>query len=560
MPDVSPPYLNGLERVFGRVLSRIDAEATSRSRGSFDRTWWCWKFVDFSAPRLQEGLYALAWLVASPLAPAQARENARLLDQVESGLRFWASLQHADGSFDEAYPFERSLAATAFTGFYVGSAIERLGDRLSREARSRALAAVELGAGWLAANGEHHGILSNHLAAAAAALQVAGDLLGTDRFKGACDRYLGIIYREQSPEGWMLEYGGADPGYQSHGMFYLADVWRRSRDAELLDRLRRASDFIAWFVHPDGSIGGEYASRGTKFAYPAGFEILAPAAPSAAAVAAHLRRTIAAGRGIGPWEADQWNLFPLLNNYLAAADAAGPLDGAGPLPWREPGARRVFKKAGLAVARGGERLLVAAPGRGGALKVWRVPDGRLEYEDCGYALEHQGRPFATQFDSPWTADAAPHSLTLSSDCSFQSVPTVRFTPEKFVGFRGFSLSVGRNAAAARWLKQRLVKVLIKKRSQAPGSLRRRISFGADGRLTVEDAITGVEAKPTPLDRHVPIHMGSARYTDWIDGLGAARPCPDLDWRPDAGADRVVCLDPDQPAAGRPEHATGLGGS
>lgn len=543
VPDVSP-YLDGLERVFGRVLSLIDAEATSPSRGSFDRSWWCWKFVDFSAPRLQEGLYTLAWLIASPLAPAEARENARLLNQVEGGLRFWANLQHADGSFDEAYPFERSLAATAFTGFYVGSAVERLGDRLSQESRSCAFAAIERGAEWLAANGEHHGILSNHLAAAAAALQVAGDLLGTDRFCKARDRYLGIIYREQSPEGWMLEYGGADPGYQSHGMFYLAEVWRRSRDVGLLDRLRQASDFIAWFVHPDGSIGGEYASRGTKFAYPAGFEILAPTVASAAAIATHLRRTVAAGRGIGPWEADQWNLFPLLNNYLAAAEAAVLLDGAGPLPWHESDARRVFDKAGLVVARGGERLLVAAPGRGGALKVWRIADGRLEYEDCGYALDYHGQPFATQFASPWTSDSGPNGLILSSDCAFQSVPSVRFTPLTFIGFRGFSLSMGRSAAAARWLKQLLVKVLIKKRSQAPGSLRRRISFGVDGHLAVEDAIVGAQAKPAPLARHVPIHMGSARYTDWIDALGAARPCPDLNWRRGVVAHRMVVLDLD----------------
>ena len=43
-------------------------------------------------------------------------------------MRFWCTIQHADGSFDEAYPFERSLAATAFTTFYVGEALEFAGD------------------------------------------------------------------------------------------------------------------------------------------------------------------------------------------------------------------------------------------------------------------------------------------------------------------------------------------------------------------------------------------------------------------------------------------------
>src|SRR5215212_673338 len=103
------PYLDGIERVLGRALSLIDAEPTSPSQGSFDRTWWCWKFVDFSAARFQEGTFTLAWLYASPLAPPGARGNPRFLRQAEAALRFWSSLQHADGSFNEAYPFERSL-------------------------------------------------------------------------------------------------------------------------------------------------------------------------------------------------------------------------------------------------------------------------------------------------------------------------------------------------------------------------------------------------------------------------------------------------------------------
>ena len=251
----------------------------------------------------------------------------------------------------------------------------------------RVIQAIERAAGWLASNGEYHGVLSNHLAAAAGALQIAGELLGTDRFLKARDRYLGIIYREQHPtEGWLNEYGGADPGYQSHAMFYLADIERRTGNAELFERLTAAANFMAWFSHPDGTMGGEYASRGTKFAFPAGFEMLAPRIPSAASVAMHLRDWIAAGRGISAREMDAWNQVSALEQS-AFCDRRGAAAADPPsLPWRVDGARAIFPGAGLVVAAKAGRVLVVGTSTGGALKLWQS-SGSLVYEDCGYAAQ-----------------------------------------------------------------------------------------------------------------------------------------------------------------------------
>lgn len=533
-------YRTAASARLGGVLSLVDSEISSATRGSFDRTWWGWKFTDFSATRFQEGAHALAWLLTSDLAPARARESARLLDTAAASIAFWSSLQHGDGSFDEAYPFERSLAATSFTLFYVGTAIERLGSRLDRHVRDDALRTVERAGAWLSVNGEHHGILSNHLAAAAAACQVAGDLVGTDRFRGARDRFLGIIYREQDPdEGWMREYGGADPGYQSHGMFYLADILRRTGDAALRDRLKAAMAFSAWFAHPDGSLGGEYASRGTKFAYPAAFEMLAPDIPDAAAIAAHLRVQIARGTAIGVHEMDAWNLFPMLNNYLFAAEAAGTL-APHPLPWMKPGATAVFERAGLMIANRGGRVLAAAPGNGGALKVWDR-DGSLVYEDCGYGVgSERGRWIVSQGPSNWRrepsagaetprADAAHDptvSLASTNDSVFVSVPAIRFDPWRFMAFRGFTMTMGRLPALARGLKDVLVRVLIRRRKPQAARLERRIAFAADGSLTIDDHLTGLAGAVRSIARGVPYHMGSARYTSLEDGLGAHVPCPE----------------------------------
>ena len=520
------PYVHAITPLLGRALSGLDAEITSPSRGSFDRTWWCWKFTDFSATRFQEGAHVLAWLATSPVSPAPEASRPRFAQLCGASLAFWARLQHGDGSFDEAYPFERSLAATAFSAFYLGRAIERLRGALAPEVESLALRTLERSAGWLAANGEYHGILSNHLAAAAGALQIAGDVLQTDRFRSGRDRYLGLIYRHQHPsEGWMREYGGADPGYQSHGMFYLAEIERRTRDGELFERLSRGCDFLRWFVHPDGTIGGEYASRGTKFSYPAAFELLAARLPAAASIAAHLRERLLAGRGVGAREMDAWNQFPLLNNLLFAADAAGDLGRPAPLPWHQDGSTATFPDAGLVIARRGRRIIACGANMGGAVKIWSA-DGALEYEDCGYAAQSADRWFVSQGEGSAHIDAvAETALTVTAKTPFRGIPTTRFDPWRFIAFRLFTTTIGRLPSVARWLKELLVKVLIRKKQPHPGSLLRHVTIASDGSVTIDDTISDVATAPVPLPRHVPFHMGSSRYADFADWCGAERPCP-----------------------------------
>ena len=120
-----------------RALSQMDRDAMSPTAGCCDRAYWAWKFVDFPGARFQEALCALSFLYATQIEGNPYFQNARLLEWIGLGLRFWSSIQHRDGSFDEAYPFERSLAATAFTTFYVGEALEFLGDDLSPDLRAR---------------------------------------------------------------------------------------------------------------------------------------------------------------------------------------------------------------------------------------------------------------------------------------------------------------------------------------------------------------------------------------------------------------------------------------
>jgi hypothetical protein len=313
----------------------------------------------------------------------------------------------------------------------------------------------------------------------------------------------------------------ADPGYQSHAMFYLADIWRRTGNSQLQGALASASRFMGWFAHPDGTLGGEYASRGTTFCYPAGFEMLAGADRHAAAVAAHARRTIADGRTIGPEVVDSWNLFPLLNNYLFAAEAAQPLGEPDPLPWTAAGAAASFRDCGLAVIRRGSRVAAIGGAGGGAIKIWDAESGQLEYQDCGYAAD-QGA--ISQAASTWTLDGTAGAVTIDVTSRFRALTQQRFAPWRFVAFRLFSLTAGRAAPVARWLKDLLVRTLIRSRRETGAVLSRRIVIGDDGRVTIEDRVSGAQSLRA-LDRQVPVHMGSSRYTNAQAWLGARVNCP-----------------------------------
>lgn len=507
-------YFELVSRQLPRLLSRMDREAPSRTYGACDRTYWGWKFTDFPGARFQEALYALAWMYTRPLAGNRLHGHPSVREWIIAGFRYWQTLQHTDGSFDEAYPYERSLAATAFTGFYLGEAYLLLGDALPAELLEDLRTTFRAAGDWLCHNDEYHGVLSNHLAAAAAALTVIARIDGQTRHMERAGHFIRRVLERQSAEGWYEEYGGADFGYQTHGSFYLARVWQLTGDEELLDSLKRSVAFLAYFVHPNGTLGGEYGSRNTTFFYPAAFEMLAPVCAEATAIAGFMRASVARQAAAGLDAVDAYNLCPLLNNYLFAHDAAGLLgEGAAPLPFVGTG-HWAFPEAGLLVHATMHYQAVFAPSKGGVLKVYRKADAQLAYSDCGYwanaacgaRVSSQSFSLHNQVELGETGG--------SVQVSFAQVNQKVMSPPLFMGFRLFTITLGRFTGMARLLKNFLVKALVSRRKTLGATLWREVEFRRDGVL-VRDR---VEIDPAhPLDgltldaKFSSIHMGSSRY-------------------------------------------------
>jgi len=509
-------YLDAILREAPRVLGLMDREEYSPTRGCIDRTHWAWKFTDFPGARFQEGLCVLSFLYATDVGAGSYYHNPRLLNWIASGFDFWSAVQRPRGDFDEAYPYERSLAATAFTAFYVSEAYHFLRGRLPADTAERFRESLARAGDWLIANDERHGFLSNHLAAAAGALCHAHGVCGDARYAERCRYFLQKILDHQSHEGWYEEYGGADPGYQTHGSFYLARCLQMAPDERLADSLERSFAFLAHFVHADGSLGGEYASRNTQTYYPAAFEIMAQRSGRSSWIAETMRPSVESLAAAGLGSVDAYNYFSLLNNnvfaYVACAERTGP--AAPPIaPPSEPGITN-FPAAGIVKIRRPTYEAFVGLSKGGVLKAFDRQSRRLMCDDCGYLgrMKSGGVISSQWFDDTRKVDVDYGRVTVSGRFYEIKKPTMK--PWPFIGFRLFTLTIGRMQAVGYWLKRLLVRVLVYRRRALDFSFKRSITFTDDG-FELRDELRSPLAhkidKIERVDSFATIHMGSSRY-------------------------------------------------
>ncbi len=512
-----------------RLLGEVDRDPLSPTRGCFDRRYWAWKLADMPEATLQRNVFALGWW-RDRLDPREGVSRDLLTDTLLAGLRYAAAIQHADGSFDQAFPNEHSFGATAFLLFDLGRAAGQVSDDAQDRDRIAADDLCRRAAGFLCTHDERHGFIANHMAGAAAALTLVADK-GEPRAQARADQLLERVLASQSVEGWFPEYGGADPGYQSLCLYYLAWIYRRRPDSRLRDALGRAVEFLSWFAHPGGSFGGEYGSRRTALLHAGGFALLRAEYPQADAMARFAERAIVAGRAPTLADIDSGNVAPLFMSYAALADHPAAL-GSSPalLPFELPHAARSFSGAGLAVQSTDRYFAVLGASNGGVLKIFRQPDGACIGDDGGYAaVLADGRIATTQVPhgrATWSLDGA-HADVRTPFCLLQrELPT----PWRFVLVRLFGLVIAwlppvLQTFCREWFKRALVTRLIAGSRTVPIVLERRVAFMADA-VKVDDVVRATRPlRVTRLERGAPfvgIHMASARY---YPGFADAWPPP-----------------------------------
>jgi hypothetical protein len=444
----------------------------------------------------QEYALALAHAHASGLPDNPWRGEPRLAEWAVAAARYAARSAHGDGSCDDYYPNERALGATAFSAAACTGALLLLGDR------SPDLVAFESRrARWLLSRRES-GRLSNHQALAALAARRAARLSGDRALVLGARERLETCLSWQHAEGWFDEYGGADPGYQTLTLAFLSSFRAEADDPVpgLDEALARGAEFLAHFVHPDGTVGGEYGSRNTAQVLPSGLERLAAAVPAARHAADAWLAAAAAGRRA---HADDDRLlshslvdWPAAHLARAArAPTGAPTTAAA---WRPPAGVTEFPGAGLLVAREGGSTVVVATRKGGAFRAYR--GDLLVRNDTGLvAVAEDGSRFATHLSDPEArVERGPSRVTVSG--RFFSAPRRLATPMRQVAFRLGNATVGR--VAPDLVRRVLQRALITGRRPAGLSFERTVDWSGSS-LRVTDRVVRGAGAPRVASLHAP---------------------------------------------------------
>jgi len=455
-----------------RLLTLQDRTPVSATYGSFDRNHWLYRIADFPSGMAQKHVLTLAlvWSLDMPGNPYFRQERIRAW--TEAGIRYAARSAHADGSCDDYYPFERASGAAAFSLLACLDAAEIIGVLDDPEIS----AFLKRRASWLARHRES-GQLANHEALVAACLVRMVRHFG-EEWEPLFRSRLATLLSWQTAEGWFQEYEGADPGYLTLTIAQLADIDRRRPDLELRPACRSAISFVAALQHPDGSLGGEYASRGTLNYFPHGLEIAGAWCPEATSLNDRALKLLALG------DNPALNDDRLFGHHLASWLLA----------WREwqpvrPGVsapmegRTLFPLARMLVdVRDGQALYLGWD-RGGAFRLFRKT--RLIAADTGPTFRMaDGRIAVSQLFLDPALETENGDIVITGRLCWAG--SALLTPAKSVILRLAMLTVGR--FFPNLMRRALQKLLVTGRRAAPFRLARRLAW-ADGGWTVRDEVT-----------------------------------------------------------------------
>jgi len=516
------PYLPQVWYTIPRLLSLFDNNPLSDTYGMGDRFRWAWKLIDFGNGTFQGAAHGLARLVVNGMLPEGLSEES-VLRRIESIFRGAEALRYPNGSMAEAFPFESSFCVTALVAYDLLNACALLESRIDSAQHTRFLEVVRPLIGFLHKSDETHAFISNHLATAAAALYrwsaatgEAGERRGRE--------FLSRILDNQSKEGWFKEYEGADPGYQSLCLYYLADLHLLRPDLDILDALRRSVKFLRYFVHPDGSFGGYYGCRNTRFYFPAGIELLAKEIPEAAAMAVCMRRSISRNTTVTLAAMDEPNLIPMFNAYCWAASISGDdirdiENNLAEVPSMTTTAfRKYFPEAGILIDKGQHHYTVVSLHKGGVCYHFHLND-KAKRIDCGaVAKDDKGRLYSTQAFNAANRIRF-HDDTVEVTAAFTKIHGEIPTPLQFLVLRLLNLTLMRIDTICSLVKKMLVKLLITGKKKASTSNKRTIRFGDD--LAISDEWVNHKGKFSRLAVDTPfsvIHMASQGYWQRQDDM------------------------------------------
>jgi len=311
---MSQIYLRDVLSQVPRLLSLLDTNPSTNTYGCFDREYWHYNTTDIACARKQEAVLSLALLYQTKNKENIYYNNKKILEWLNAALEFWTRIQDRNGSFNEWYPNEHSFVATAFSCYAVSETLLLLKEKIIN--RNSIIKCLEKSADWLSGKYEHR--VQNQQSGAAIALLNIYFLTKKKKYLKDSERKINELIKNQTKEDWWMEYNGPDIGYLSLTIDYLTKYYNKHPNENLKNTIKKAIDFISYFIHPDYTSGGCYGSRNTEYLIPSGFEAMTGLSKKAASISYFIRKGIEERKTISPSSLDDRYLSYIGYNWLQA--------------------------------------------------------------------------------------------------------------------------------------------------------------------------------------------------------------------------------------------------
>ncbi len=499
------PYLSLVHRNLPRLLGLYNIDTTDPLCGCGDRRYWAWKLIDFPNGTFQGAAFGLSKLLVAGLLPKELNE-VEIQKRIEFMITVIPSLMDQKGAMNESLPNEGSFCVTGLVLADCLGAIHTLDNRLNASKREKLIQCLEPLSKFLMRQEETHGVISNHLATNALAMVRWSKMTGCKHSLNRAKFWLKKIQTSANQEGWMLEYSGADPGYQSWCSSALAQIIEISPDLDLEALVDKSYSFLEAFALPDGSFSNGCGSRMTRFLMTGGAEMQAKKSKSAARIASFARLHLKSNKFVTLDSIDELNLIPFFNDTVLAAVNAQEIIKS--LPETKT---RNFPNAGIYLNVNKKNISIINTKRGGWVsmtKFFKEDSTKINPEPVAKGSNGQILKSVRGKVTAYSSD----KIIIQSD--LEVVERMLPSPIKFIVLRLLSITAFKSLSLGNLVKRYLVKILLSESGKTVGRVERTIIFSTG---QISDKVLSGEVKLIPNNKGFsPFHMASQGYWQMSD--------------------------------------------
>jgi len=506
-------YLDEVTHQIPRILTLLDRNEKSSTYGCFYRVFWHDKITDIPSAHPQIGLLSLAILYKHKFPGNIYFKNGKIKEWSIAGINFCSKIQNSDGSFDEHYPNEHSYGATSWTLSAILDSYLLLENEISQNDKEIILELASKASKWLIRNHDP-GPLTNHIAISAMVLHNMYKITRKRFFLKKSLEKIKEVLKIQSPEGWFLEYGGADLGYLTTSISFLARYYSETKNKKVFNALKKAILFSSYFVYPDCSYSRNIGSRNTSHFHPLGFEIMSKKIPITNNITKNILRGIENGNILTPKVMDDKHFFHLTNEFLLSYIHFSPKNTIKQkLPCESKPFRKYFKHSGFFVTKQPSYYTVVNLKKGGVIRIFDTKKKKLLLNDEGiHGITKNNKRISTQWlDDNYNIDINKENVSLSGRLHELHLETETLSSLKMIISRMALLTLGRSNKISLLIKNLLIKRLITKTGHVPFKFKRELNFDTK-QIQIKDIIEGRGLKSINIGGQLfPRYVPASKY-------------------------------------------------